>query len=254
MKKSNWTREQTIVAFNVYCKIPFKSSSSRNPDVIKYAKIIGRSPAALNMKIGNFGRLDPQLKKRGISGLSHGGKLEKEIWDEFQNDWESLAYESEVIIAKLQNKKIENTVDVNLDNFPTGIERERVVKSRVNQNFFRSAVLAAYNCKCCITGLPLPELLIASHIVPWHKSKKDRLSPENGLCLNALHDKAFDVGLITVSTDYKVVVSSCFEDFYPNKSVNDYFLKFHNKAITKPDKFPPQKEFLEYHNRKIFKK
>ena len=67
----NWTREQTIVAFNVYCKIPFKNSSSRHPEVIRYAKIIGRSPAALNMKIGGriLEGLDPQLKQKGITGL-----------------------------------------------------------------------------------------------------------------------------------------------------------------------------------------
>ena len=68
MSKNNiWTKEETIIAFNVYCKVPFRSSSKTNPMVIKYANIIGRSPSALNMKIGNFGRLDPELKKQGIS-------------------------------------------------------------------------------------------------------------------------------------------------------------------------------------------
>ena len=54
MPKNNWTREETIVAFNVYCKVPFKSSSKTNPTIIKYANIIGRRPSALNMKVGNF--------------------------------------------------------------------------------------------------------------------------------------------------------------------------------------------------------
>ena len=168
----NWTREQTIVAFNIYCKIPFKSSSSRHPEIIKYAKIIGRSPAALNMKIGNFGRLDPQLKQRGITGLSHGSKLEQEIWDEFHGDWEKLIYQSELLIAKFENKNIENSPDLGLDDLPQGKEREKVVKTRVNQNFFRNAILSSYDHKCCITSLTVPELLIASHIVPWSENKK----------------------------------------------------------------------------------
>jgi hypothetical protein len=67
MKDGNWTKEETIVAFNVYCKIPFKSSSKNHPIVIQYANVLGRSPSALNMKIGNFGRLDPELKKQGIT-------------------------------------------------------------------------------------------------------------------------------------------------------------------------------------------
>ena len=251
MKKNNWTREQTIVAFNVYCKIPFKNSSSKHKDIIKYAKIIGRSPSALNMKIGNFGRLDPQLRKRGISGLSHGSKLEKEIWDEFQSNWGDLAYKSEEIIAKLQNKKIENTIDP--ENLPQGIEQKRTIKSRVNQNFFRSMILASYDNQCCITGLPVSDLLVASHIIPWHKNKEHRINPRNGLCLNALHDKAFDRGLITVSTEHKVIVSKHFEEFSSNNFIKDYFNKFHNKVIYKPDKFSPKKEFLEYHNKEIFR-
>jgi len=83
MARNYWSKEETIVAFNVYCKIPFKSSSKTNPTIIKYANIIGRSPSALNMKVGNFGRLDPELKKQGITGLVNGSKLEEYIWDEF---------------------------------------------------------------------------------------------------------------------------------------------------------------------------
>ena len=53
---NKWTREETLVAFNVYCKIPFKDSHSTHPMIVEYAKIIGRSPSALNMKMGNLGR------------------------------------------------------------------------------------------------------------------------------------------------------------------------------------------------------
>lgn len=107
MKSNNWTREETIIAFNVYCKIPFKSSSKSNQTVINFAKIIGRSPSALNMKIGNFGRLDPELKKQGIVGLTHGSKMEEEVWNEFNGDWERLIYESELIFtAVFKNEQL----------------------------------------------------------------------------------------------------------------------------------------------------
>ena len=102
MAKNNWTREETIIAFNVYCKIPFKSSNKNHPTIIEFAKIIGRSPSALNMKIGNFGRLDPELKKQGIVGLVNGSKLEETIWKEFHENWDKLSYESEKLIAKFQ--------------------------------------------------------------------------------------------------------------------------------------------------------
>ena len=106
-KSNNWTKDETIIAFNVYCKIPFKSSSKTNPTIIKYANIIGRSPSALNMKVGNFGRLDPELKKQGIVGLGNGSKLDEIVWNEFNGNWEKLAFESELLIAEFQNKKVE---------------------------------------------------------------------------------------------------------------------------------------------------
>lgn len=249
MTKNNWTREETIVAFNVYCKIPFKNSSKTNPTVIKYANIIGRSPSALNMKIGNFGRLDPELKKQGIIGLVNGSKLEEEIWDEFNNNWEKLAFESEELIAKFQNKEIE---EISLENFPKGKDRETTIKARVNQSFFRSTILSSYNSKCCITGLSIPDFLVASHIKPWSKDKENRTNPHNGLCLNSIHDKAFDKGFITVTPDFKVKVSEFFNDYSKDKSVNDFFIKYNNQNILKPERFLPEKELLDYHFQNIF--
>lgn len=253
MRSNNnkWTKEETIIAFNVYCKIPFRSSSKTNPTVIKYANIIGRSPSALNMKIGNFGRLDPELKKQGISGLVHGSKLEEEVWTEFNGDWDKLAFESERLIAEFQNKPlVEKFQSLGLD-FPEGLDREATVKLRVNQDFFRSTILASYNSKCCITGLSIPELLVASHICPWSKDKSNRTNPHNGLCLNALHDKAFDKGLITITPDYKILVSKCFDR--KEEPVIEYLFKEYNdRSIILPDRFRPSKEFLDYHLKHIF--
>lgn len=256
MTKNNWTREETIVAFNVYCKIPFKNSSKSNPTIIKYANIIGRSPSALNMKVGNFGRLDPELKKQGISGLAHGSKTEEEIWEEFNGNWEKLAYESEQIIAQFSKKTIEEVSEIQIDDiqFREGVERERIVKQRVNQNFFRASVLSSYYFKCCITGLAIPELLIASHIVPWSKNEKERLNPRNGLCFNALHDKAFDRGFITITPEFTVKISNDLGDFEKEKSVQDFFMQYENQKINLPDKFAPTKEFLDYHYNNIFRK
>lgn len=254
MIKEDWTREQTIVAFNVYCKIQFKKSSKTNPFIIKYANIIGRSPSALNMKIGNFGRLDPELKKQGITGLINGAKLEEEIWEEFNNNWEKLAYESELLIAKFQNKQIDEIIDVDIANFPLGKDRQATIKQRVNQSFFRSTILSAYNLKCCITGLSIPDFLVSSHIVPWAVDDKNRLNPRNGICLNSLHDKAFDKGFITITPDYRVKVSDFFKDHLGDIASNDLFSKYESQKISLPDKFLPSKEFLEYHYSKIFKK
>lgn len=236
----------------MYCKIPFKSSSKTNPTIIKYAKIIGRSPSALNMKVGNFGRLDPELKKQGITGLVNGSKLEEDVWDEFNGNWEKLAFESEELIAKFQNKKVEEIQEIDLKELPQGKERETIIKARVNQNFFRSTILSSYNLKCCVTGLSIPDFLVASHIKPWSKDKENRTNPHNGVCLNSIHDKAFDKGFITITPDYRILLSNFFDDYSNEKAVNEFFKKYEKQKINLPDRFLPSKEFLDYHQNHIF--
>jgi putative restriction endonuclease len=254
MPRDNWTKEQTIVALNLYCKIPFNRVSSTHPDILRIAKIIGRSANSVKMKIGNFGSFDPELKKRGIVGLANASKLDEQVWIEFNNDWNNLAYESELLISKFTNQPIEKISEINIDDIPLGKEREAIIKQRVNQSFFRSTILSSYNLKCCITGLSITDFLVASHIIPWAKDDRNRLNPHNGLCLNSIHDKAFDRGFITVTADYKIKISKYFDDYKKENAVADLFLKYDNQSIILPDKFLPSKEFLEYHHKNIFKK
>lgn len=246
--KRNWTKEETIIAYNVYCKVPFNKSSKTNPLIIEYAKILDRSPSALNMKIGNFGRLDPDLKLQGISGLTHGSKMEEEVWNEFYNNWDELAYESELLIQKFKNNR-QATDETHL---PEGKDQLRIVKTRINQSFFRSSILSSYNSTCAVTGIKIEGLLVASHIKPWSEDNKNRTNPHNGICLNSLHDKAFDRGYITITTDYKLKISNCIYDFSVNQMIDQFFIKYQDKTINLPDKFLPSKEFLEYHNKEIF--
>lgn len=255
MKKDDqrWTREQTIVAFNLYCKIPFNRVTSSHPEIIKVAQEIGRSVNSVKMKIGNFGSFDPELKKRGIVGLANASKLDEEVWNEFNNNWDDLAFESEKILSRFEGRDLLEKSSLSDDDFVVkeGVEKERMVKTRVNQNFFRQTVLSAYDFSCCITGIDIPELLIASHIVPWSKATKDRLNPRNGLCLNALHDRAFDKGLMTVTTDFKIKISPKILA-KPSAPVDLWIANFEGRSIITPERFMPLSEFLDYHNKNIF--
>lgn len=255
MPTDNWTREQEIVVLNLYCKIPFsKGSNSKTPDVLRIAKIIGRSPNSVKMKIGNFGSFDPELKKRGIGGLTKSTKLDREIWNEFSNNWEKLAYESEFLIAKFQGKQIEEIIPkIDVDNLPIGKDRMSLVKIRINQNFFRQTILSTYYNTCCITGIKLPQLLVASHIIPWSIDEKNRLNPHNGLCLNALHDKAFDNNLLSITPDYIIKVSEKIREHETNEYVNCMFYNIHDKKMIIPERFVPKKEFLDFHYSKFLK-
>lgn len=255
MSRRIWSREELIVAFNLYCKIPFGQNHIRNPKIIALAKIIGRSPSAVSWKLANFARLDPSLKSRSIQGATHGGKEEIAIWGEFNNDWEKLSFESEQLLAQMSGSNLEEIAEVdNREELPRlGKEREAVVRVRINQNFFRMAVLAAYDAKCCITGLSVPILLNASHIVPWALDHANRINPRNGLCLNAIHDRAFDRGLLTITPQYRVKISKALK-FQPNdEAAKEFLLRYEGISIQLPHKFTPEPSFLEYHNQNVFK-
>ena len=248
---NTWTREETIVAFYVYCKIPFKDSSKSHPVIRQYAPILDRTPSALNMKIGNIGRLDPDLYKKGISGLVHGAKMEEEIWKEFRENPEQLAYESEKIIARLTNQSIEMCTSIRTDDLPQGRERSVIIKQRVNQSFFRSTVMSAYNFHCCISGVNIAELLEACHIVDWSQDERNRVNPKNGLCMNSFFHKAYDKHLLGITPDMRIVVSEELLQGSTEISFFNYLKTIDGKKILLPDKFLPQKELLEIHYNKF---
>src|SRR5579863_3170312 len=249
MPRRDWTREELIVAFNLYVKIPFGRIHIRNPAIIELANAIGRTPSAVSWKLANFARLDPVLRKRSIVGASHGAQAEVEIWNEFSHDWEKLAFESERLLHQFARNLSQFG---RAEEFPEGRTREAIVRTRVNQGFFRAAVLASYGHQCCITGLRIPELLTASHIVPWSVDVKNRTNPANGLCLNAIHDRAFDCGLLTVTLDFKVKVSPRLEAQPKDIAAKEFLHKFHGHPIRLPRHFLPSREFLRYHNELIF--
>lgn len=248
--RRDWTREELIVAFNLYCKIPFGRIHLRNPLVIGLAKAIGRTPSAVSWKLANFARLDPTLQKRNIAGATHGARGEVEIWNEFSNDWDRLAFESERLLDQLTGRTPEFIEEGR--QFPEGMTREALIRTRVNQGFFRAAVLAAYGARCCITGLSIPQLLTASHIVPWSIDAKNRTNPRNGLCLNSLHDRAFDCGLLTVTPELKVKFSPRITKKRPDEFTKGFLLRYEGAPISPPHHFAPNVDFLRYHNERIF--
>ena len=226
-----------------------------HPDVMRIAELIGRTPSAVNLKIGNFRSFDPVLKEKGIVGLTHASKLDKEIWEEFNGKWDELSYVSEQLIANLQGKELSFESEDRLPNIPIGTTRELIIKQRINQNFFRKVILASYHNSCCITGLSNSELLVASHIKPWCESdEKEKTNPQNGLLLNSLHDKAFDKGFITITPDLSIKTSSHLSDIYNGETIQKFFSEYSGRKIIMPEKFAPDKIFLEYHNDVIFEK
>jgi putative restriction endonuclease len=159
-----------------------------------------------------------------------------------------LIFESEKILAKIQETTIENKYSNILKDIENleGETKIRAVKTRVNQNVFRQIVLANYTGKCAVTGFNNGIFLIASHIIPWSVDKKNRLNPQNGILLNSLHDRAFENGFMTIDKDFDILICS---EFLKSKDnfVQSYFSAFHKKKIQMPVRFLPDTILLEKH-------
>ena len=251
--RSAWTREQLLVAFDLYCRLPFGRLHSRNPEIVEVANAIGRTPSALAMKLVNIASLDPAITSTGRRGLNRASSNDRAMWEEMQSDWERFAVECQSAVRTLVdtgNGDAEG--DEGDDEFPLGEDRLVRAKMRAGQTFFRAAVLSAYDSRCCVTGLSIPTLLVASHIVPWRVDVQNRANPRNGLLLSALHDKAFDAGLLTISEEMTVQVSGDHmrgADRYFSEAIG----RFDGQRISLPEKFAPHPDFLDYHRRHIFK-
>lgn len=245
-----WTREELLIAFTLYSQIPFGKLHSRNPEIIHYAKLIGRSPSALAMKLVNLASLDPYIIGSGRSGLKGASNADRALWQEMSNDTEAFNQQCQLAMEHLE----EETVTPGLDESPkdfSGSERISTVKTRVDQNLFRKNVLEVYEYRCCVTGLEEPALLVASHILPWSHSIEQRLNPSNGLCLSSLHDKAFDRGLITFDDKLELVLSPQLKKLKSSIYV-DNFEDYEGKKLRLPLSYHPDRKHLAYHRDNIF--
>ena len=261
MPRRAWTRDELVVAFNLYCKLRFGQCHGRNPDTVALASVLGRSPNAVAMKLCNFASFDPAHQRRGVAGLGNARRADKEIWEEFNTDWNRLAVESERAFRELVGERGEElSAEVEGESGPESsaaasptarTETQRWQNVRLGQAFFRATVLASYHDQCCMCRLSCKALLIAGHIIPWAARPQLRLDPRNGLCLCAMHDRAFDRGLIAVDPQLRIVVSRRIEDCTPHSVIESMFLAFRDRPIHLPEKFGPDPAHLEYHRTPI---
>ena len=252
VSRRGWTRQELLVAFGLYCRLPFGRLHSRNPEIVQFAEAIGRTPSALAMKLTNIASLDPEIRSTGRTGLKGASANDRAMWEEMHDDWERFAVESQQAMEDVQVRE-ESTDELvqGKKDYPTGEDRAVRTMARVGQGFFRAAVMSAYDGRCCITALSMPSLLVASHIVPWRHDKSNRLNPRNGLLLSALHDKAFDSGLLTINDDMTVRVSRIYSDT-DDRYFLDSIRRYEGQRISLPGKFAPDRAFLSYHRERIF--
>jgi putative restriction endonuclease len=245
-----WTRAHLLAAMHLYCITPFGRLHEGNPAIIALAAAMGRTPGSLAMKLTNLASLDPAQQARGIKGLSGASAADRQIWDEFQADWNRLVDESATALEELGHRIAVPLGRVGPPDEPPpagSTTRVTTVTARRGQDFFRDAVLGAYQSRCCLTGCAVPELLVASHIVPWAERESTRLDPRNGLCLSALYDKAFDRALIAFDDDLRLLVSGRLRRLELDDAVVGDVVRREGQGAAHPVRFRPSAEFLRWH-------
>lgn len=242
----NWTEQELLIAMSLYCKLPFGQFDQSNKQVKRVAAKMERTPSALAMKLSNLASLDPYHQARGVVGLKAASNLDRKIWAEFQSDWTTMAEKSEAAFETLMGGTAPAEFAPELQ--PSGpSEVTRTVKVRRLQTFFRNAVLSSYEYRCAVSGMAVPELLVASHIIPWSDDEARRADPTNGLCLNALYDRAFDRGLITFDEEFRMIVSSILKKGACPELQLVNFAKMEGCKLLLPNRFRPDPAALERH-------
>lgn len=251
-----WTRDELLIVLNLYHKLRFGQFDQRQPVIIALAERLGRTPSAVAMKLSNLASLDPALKLRGIHGLKGASQLDRNVWEEFHAAPAEFIPLSQERFDRLFVDAEHETTEV----IPgTGIRRIarpsigdtetiRPTKQRRGQGYFRDAVLNNYDNRCAVTGLPVRDLLIASHILPWRDHEAERLNVGNGIALNRLHDAAFDQGLIAFDDHLRLLLSKRLRSCLPDAAVQQEFEAYEGSKLQIPeDAILPDAGFLEKH-------
>lgn len=211
---NRWSDDEVTLALMLYLSQPFGKLRSTNPDVVRLAALLGRSPGAVSFKLGNLGFCDNTLRERGVRGLSNVSKVDVRVWEKYVGsergkkplgpllaDASMIASERDIDIGFLFNEAPTRK--------ETPLTSDRLVlrKERRSQQFFREVILAGYGGRCAISGLRVPELTEAAHIIPWSKREECRLLPSNGIALNTLLHWAYDADLLGIDEKCRVYVS-----------------------------------------------
>lgn len=95
-------------------------------------------------------------------------------------------------------------------------------------------------------------LLVSSHIKSWSDADPatERLSPENGMLLNALLARAVDQGLMAINQNLRIVISS---QLTKGEFEQRYFWRYKGEQIQTPGKFRPRRKFVRYHSDGVFR-
>ena len=249
MARMEWSDFEDAACLYLYLKYGRRQLDDTDKEVIKLARAIGRTPAAVSYKLGNFRYVDPSSHGKGFE---HVSTTDRKIWNAYKDDLENLEsiYEMVVLGKKSAAEKVldeERRIDEGDFYIP---DSAGVASRRAGQEKIRINALSLYNYKCAICGMDHPKLLVASHIVPWAADKDIRGDPQNVMLLCPLHDRMFDAGLISLNDDFTVIVSKALDGYETAKRAA---MSISGMKLSIPADFAPKLEYLQYHRQHVFK-
>jgi putative restriction endonuclease len=230
VERRNWTEQEVRKALALYLRTSFGRFHQRNPDVIALALDIGRTASAVALKLVNLAALDDSLPRKGMANAS---ATDRAVWQAFLKNPDTLSISNVYLFPERTYGQFAegNGVDI-------GVQSTR----RVGQDLFRAAILTSYQGRCAITGIDDPRLLNASHIVGWSEDNSNRMNLRNGICLGALHDRAFDRHLITFDTNWQMVIRRDVPE-----AAKAALLRGADKTLRMPERFLPDPDLLARH-------
>lgn len=251
----SWLWDELLQVLALYYVLPTGKHDQSNAQVQALARELHRKPGAVAMKLSNFRACDPN-RPADRKGLSSASKLDHHLWDEIAAGAPIMDQAAEAAIALPADvlwPDAPTPVGLVFEDGRSGRDSVTLTRRRLGQDCFRNTQLDNYERRCALTGIAEPELLVASHVRPWAKlpDGPDRLAADNGILLNALHDKAFDQGLITIDKNLCVIVSSK----VPHDPASEKYLwSMQGQRLRKPTVAPPRPEFIEFHNDVVFRR
>ena len=243
-ERRNWTEDEVTEALSLYLRLPFGKFHSRTPQIIRMAERIKRTPSSVAMKLSNLAALDETLPQKGLAKASAMGR---QVWARFRRDssFVLVAFEAQLQPSRPQMPGFSEQRQADWIAKQSEVTRRAVVQRR-GQSFFREMILNNYRSRCALTGLDDARLLTASHIIGWQEDDTHRLYPENGICLNALHDRAFDRHLISFDDDYRMILA----DDLPSETKRKLTAGA-SESLQLPERFLPGPAFLMHHRQRM---
>lgn len=251
MARNLWTDDEMILVLDLYFKLPFGRLNRRTHEVKELAKLIRRTDSSVAFRLVNYAACDPYILETGRHGMDAGRGKCLPYWNEYAHKKELLFLKAQEIKARLHNITLEEQLFLKAEDF-YGSTREVTIQQRVNQFAFREMILSNYENRCALTGIDIPELLVASHIVPWSVDESNRLNPSNGICLSPLYDKMFDRGYIGIREDYTVELSKELKQNIRKDYYDEHVAIIEDRRLIMPVEHAPNLDFLEYHYNNIF--